>query len=182
MAAQPHDRDSGIDALRGLAIVAMLASHLAREVLVSPHPLALRMFGSLAAPLFVALAGMMVAQTSSRKQYPLSYYAQRGGVILLLAAMVDVLIWGLYPFIGVDVLYLIAVALPLTALFCRIHLGWQVACLALVVLLPSGLRAVWEYPADVFAVVLGDHPTDVVDGLPVIVQQWLWTGWFPLLP
>ena len=117
MSVEKPARDDGIDALRGLAIVTMVASHLARELLVQPHPLALRAYGSLAAPLFVTLAGLMVAQTCSAKGYPLGHYIRRGGLILLLAAAVDLGLWGLYPMVGVDVLYLIGVAVPLTAAF-----------------------------------------------------------------
>jgi uncharacterized membrane protein len=160
----------------------MVASHLAREVLATPHPMWLRVFGSLAAPLFVTLAGMLAAQTSIQKQYGIHYYLHRGGIILLLAALVDVMLWGMYPFMGCDVLYLIGVALPLTALFVRLPLRWQVISMAVVIVLPSLLRPVAGYPAEVFAISLADSPWRLVEGAPRIAHQWLLSGWFPLLP
>src|SRR5687768_6816906 len=99
-----RERDYGLDALRGLAIVAMVASHLAREVLAAPHPMWLRVFSSGAAPLFIVLAGWLTAQTGAHKRYPLAHYLHRGGVILLMAVLVDMTLWGLYPFVGFDVL------------------------------------------------------------------------------
>lgn len=182
MATTDRGRDYGIDALRGLAILAMLASHLAREVLVEPHPLWLRAFSSLAAPLFITLAGMMAVQTSTRYQRPISYYLQRGGVILLLAALVDVIIWRLYPFVGCDVLYLIAIAIPLTAVFSRLSWRWQAGVMAAVVLLPSWVRLRWGYPADVVSQRLSEPPGALIAEAPRIAQQWLICGWFPLLP
>jgi hypothetical protein len=60
----------------------MAASHLAREILVQPHPMWLRVFGSIAAPLFISLAGMMAAQSGALKRRPMDYYLQRGAAIL----------------------------------------------------------------------------------------------------
>jgi uncharacterized membrane protein len=182
MRAASESRDRGLDALRGLAIVAMVASHLAREVLSSPHPMWLRVFSSIAAPLFITLAGMLTAQTSAHKQYPLGYYLHRGGVILLLAALVDVVLWGIYPFLGCDVLYLIGVAVPLAACFARLSFRGQACWMAAVVLLPRLLRPLLGYPEEVFSVALSDSPWDIVAGAPLIAHQWLLTGWFPLLP
>src|SRR5688572_12322854 len=182
MGAQPSERDHGIDALRGLAIVAMVASHMAREITSPPHPLWLRVFGSLAAPLFITLAGMMVAQTGSSKRHPPGYYLQRGGAILALAAAIDVLLWGIYPFVGCDVLYLIGVAVPLAACFTRLSLFWQACAMAIVCLLPQVLRPWVGYPDAVFAVALNESPQRLLEGAHLILQQWLLNGWFPLLP
>jgi uncharacterized membrane protein len=175
-------RDYGIDALRGLAIVAMVASHLARDLLVDPHPLWLRMYGSVAAPLFITLAGMLVAQTSARKRHPLGYYLERGLIILCLAAAVDVLLWGIYPLVGFDVLYLIGVAVPLTALFARLSSTWQTFLLVAILGLSAFCRQLYGYSEQVLAFPLTDHPSELVDEAGLIVQQWLVAGWFPMLP
>src|SRR5690606_9066708 len=113
---------------------------------------------------------------------PISYYLQRGGVILLLAALVDVIIWRLYPFVGCDVLYLIAIAIPLTAVFSRLSWRWQAGVMAAVVLLPSWVRLTWGYPADVVSQRLSEPPGALLAEAPRIAQQWLICGWFPLLP
>ncbi len=182
MRSEQNQRDEGLDALRGLAIVAMVASHLAREVLADPHPLWLRMFGSLAAPLFITLAGMLTAQTAAIKNYPLNHYLKRGSIILLLAALVDVLLWGTYPFMGCDVLYVIGIALPLTACYARLSLVWQAVVLALVLLLPSVLRPMLGYPEDVWILSLAHSPLELLANAERVVHQWLLSGWFPLFP
>ena len=178
----PTRRENGIDALRGVAILAMVASHLSREVLESPHPLWLRVFGSLAAPLFITLAGLLVARTIAIKQHPLGYYCLRAGLILLLAAVIDLLLWGLYPLIGCDVLYLIGIAMPLTALFVRLRPAAQVALMALWLALTIGLQATWGYPKELTLVALYDSPARLAQVAPQIVQQWFVSGWFPLFP
>jgi uncharacterized membrane protein len=175
-------RDYGIDALRGLAIIAMVASHLARDLLVDPHPLWLRMYGSLAAPLFITLAGMLVAQTAARKRHPLGYYIQRGLIILCMAAALDVLLWGIYPLVGVDVLYLIGVAVPLTALFGRLSSAWQTFLLVAILGLAALCRQLTGYSEQVLAFPLTDSPLDVVEQWGAILHQWFVSGWFPMFP
>lgn len=175
-------RDLGIDALRGLAIVAMVASHLARDILVDPHPIWLRAFGSLAAPLFILLAGFMVAQTGASKRHPLTYYVERGLIILGLAAAVDVLLWGMYPFVGFDVLYLIGAAVPLAALFGRLQAPWQSLVLVSILGITVVARGSLGYPDHVLAVMLYESPMELWTERATLLQQWLVAGWFPLLP
>ncbi len=159
----------------------MVASHLARPVL-EDHPLWLRAWGSLAAPLFVTLAGLLVAQTQFRKGRPLSHYLTRAGVILLLAAWIDVALWDLYPFLTVDVLYLIGVALPITALFARLPRPMQNVILLAVLAASEILRNVCGYPAEITAAFIWEPWREVFDNRWAIVQQWLFAGWFPLFP
>ena len=55
-----HERELWVDAVRGLAICVMVPANMA-PMLIEPHPWALRFVWSLATPIFVILAGMMVA-------------------------------------------------------------------------------------------------------------------------
>jgi len=135
---EPNSRDTTIDCLRGLAIVVMIAANMAGgKLLAEPHPLLFRFYGTFAAPLFIFLAGMMVSRTAVSKGYPLSYFLKRGGMILLIAILIDVCIWHVYPLMGMDVLYLIAVAIPLTALFVRLPLGIRCVLVPVIFLMPS---------------------------------------------
>src|SRR5688572_19522203 len=99
-----------IDALRGAAIVSMFAANLAGPCLEATHPLWLRIYGSFAAPAFVFLAGLMT--TIGRRPAPLLRLLWRAVVLLALGAAIDVLCWGAAPFATFDVLYLLALALP----------------------------------------------------------------------
>jgi uncharacterized membrane protein len=163
-------------------MAAMVASHLAREILAHPHPMWLRVFGSVAAPLFIALAGELTAQTRLTKSRSLRHYLHRGGEILLLAAFVDLAIWQIYPFVGFDVLYLMGLAVPLAALFSRAPFALQAAVMAGVVLFSELLRGAFGYPEGVLIFALSHAPREVVAAWPRIVQQWLISGWFPLFP
>lgn len=164
-------RSPAIDALRGIAIVTMLASNLAAPCLRAPHPMWLRIVGSLAAPTFVLLAGMMTA--FGTRPAPLLRLLKRAVLLLALGAAIDVACWKIAPFETFDVLYLLGLALPLVGLCTYLRPAWHWAlALAVLAATPVLHRAVGYGPA-----------------LPVLPQHWssVWrpllvTGWFPLFP
>jgi uncharacterized membrane protein len=175
-------RDEGIDALRGVAILTMVASHLARDILPEPHPFWLRVYGSVAAPMFILLAGMMTGRTQSRRNHPLWYYVERGLFVVVIAALLDVCLWGIYPFVSFDVLYLIGVALPVTALFARFSARWQTGILVLVLLISPLLRRIFGYPPHVLSLSLDDPLSVYSEYAGRIVHQFWISGWFPVFP
>lgn len=175
-------RDGGIDALRGVAILTMVASHLARDILPEPHPYWLRVYGSVAAPMFILLAGMTTGRTQSRRNHPLRHYVERGTFMVLVAALLDVLLWGIYPFVSFDVLYLIGVALPVTAVFARLSPRGQTGILVLVLTISPPLRRLWGYPAHVLTLSLDDPLSVYSEYFGRIVHQFWISGWFPVFP
>lgn len=181
MPAQPQ-RDDGIDAVRGIAIVTMVAAHLAREVLSTPQPMWLRVYGSVAAPLFIMLGGMLVAQTGARKHYPISHYLLRGGMVIAVAVFLDLGVWGLYPFVTFDVLYLIGIAVPLTALFGQLNPSVQTAILVSVLGLAPLLRNLFGYSPEIFSLPLSDPAHELIRHRATIVHQFFLSGWFPVFP
>lgn len=159
-----------LDALRGAAMLSMFAANLAGPCLVEPHPLWLRIFGSFAAPAFVFLAGMM---TSLGRGAALGRLFQRSALLLALAVAIDVLCWGIAPFETFDVLYLLALALPVSGLCRRLPLGAH-ALLTLAIL----VAAPWLRDR------LGYGPT-LPDNLAYPWPVWrrlLVDGWFPIFP
>jgi uncharacterized membrane protein len=159
-----------VDALRGAAMVSMLAANLAGPCLAQPHPLWLRVFGSFAAPAFVFLAGMM---TSLGRGATLGRLLARSALLLVLAVAIDALCWGITPFETFDVLYLLAVALPLSGLCQRLSLGLH-ALLALAILaVAPWLRARLGYGPSL--------PDSVAYPWP-IWRRLLVDGWFPIFP
>jgi uncharacterized membrane protein len=174
-APQPHHperpRSHAIDALRGAAIVTMFAANLAGPCLRPPHPLWLRIYGSFAAPTFVLLAGMMTSM--SNRPAPLHRLLKRSALLLLLAAGIDLLCWGIDPFETFDVLYLLGLALPIAGLCLRLSL-WQhtLVALGIVVLTP------WLHRAVGYGPLMPDH-------LAYPWPAWrrlLVDGWFPMFP
>lgn len=171
--AQPslHQRSHAIDALRGAAIVTMFAANLAGPCLRPPHPMWLRIYGSFAAPTFVLLAGMMTSMSS--RPAPLHRLLKRSLLLLLLAAGIDLLCWGIDPFETFDVLYLLGLALPIAGLCSRLELRNHFLIASSVVLVTPWIHRVVGYGP-----LLPDH-------LAYPWPAWrrlLVDGWFPVFP
>jgi uncharacterized membrane protein len=171
--AQPNarPRSHAIDALRGAAIVTMFAANLAGPCLRPPHPMWLRVYGSFAAPTFVLLAGMMTSM--SNRPAPLHRLLKRSALLLLLAAGIDLLCWGIDPFETFDVLYLLGLALPIAGLCLRLELWLHVLIAATVLVMTP-----WLHRAVGYGPLLPDH-------LAYPWPAWrrlLVDGWFPMFP
>ena len=171
--SQIHERprSHAIDALRGAAIVTMFAANLAGPCLRPPHPMWLRVYGSFAAPTFVLLAGMMTSMSS--RPAPLQRLLKRSALLLLLAAALDLLCWGIDPFETFDVLYLLGLALPIAGICLRLEL-WAHLLIAFAILLVTP----WLHRAIGYGPLLPDH-------LAYPWPAWrrlLVDGWFPMFP
>jgi uncharacterized membrane protein len=105
-------RDPDVDALRGFAIVAMVAANMAAHSLRDPHPGAFRVYGSLAAPTFIFLSGMMAGERREAGRLGLARAVKRALLLLGWAVALDVVVWRVAPFETFDVLYVIGLALP----------------------------------------------------------------------
>ncbi len=177
-----RNRDSTIDILRGVAIFTMVAANMAPTVLVSPHPLLFRFYGSFAAPLFILVSGMMVVFTAQTKGHGLRYFLLRGAMIVTMGALIDVLIWRIIPFTTVDVLYLIGISLPLAYLFSRLgtlHRWIIVIFIFLATPLLQTYFGYTDYPTEFF---LSGQPTIIIANQTGILNHWLIDGWFPIFP
>ena len=173
-------RETWIDTLRGLAILIMIPANMA-PMLEQPHPLLLRLISSLAAPIFVILSGMMVALTA--RKHRLGYFIQRGLILILCGAFVDMTAWGALPFIDVDILYLIGLSLPLVCLANRLSFR-QIAYLSLCIfILTPLLQFGLGYSAFVPSYDLtGEPTTDPALVTTGFLTHYLVDGYFPLFP
>lgn len=176
-------RDVPVDVLRGLAITIMVAANLIPFLLQPPAPYWLRLVASVAAPLFIFLSGMMVALSCRMKNHTLSYFLLRGGFVVVVAALLDLLARGSVPFIDTDVLYLIGISLPLVylslSMSLRVRAGIFIAILAATPFLQH-FAGYSPLPLQLPVLVLvqgGAFP-----GVPTIICQWLIDGWFPIFP
>ena len=175
-------RDLTVDVLRGLAIFVMIGANMA-PLFEGSVPFLFRYYGSVAAPLFVLISGMMVALTTETKHHGLKYFLIRGAMIVAVGALVDVLVWNIIPFTTVDVLYLIGISLPLAAL--SLHLKpkprWVVMILIfLLTPILQGVLGYTEYPTEFYLwnlelTFVPQHPTNVLN-------HWIVDGWFPIFP
>lgn len=177
-----HKRDITIDIIRGLAIFTMVASNMTPYVYDGELPLWFRFYGTFAAPLFVFLAGMMVKMASVRK-HGFSYYLLRGLALLGVGAAIDTYVWGLYPFLSVDVLYLLGIAMPFCYLAGRMPILLQVGIAAAFF---AGMPVLQEWSTyrpspDNFVIASGIAFSAVWSQID-LVQSWLIDGWFPVFP
>lgn len=177
-----QSRDITIDTLRGLAIFTMVAANMAAEVLAEPHPFWFRFYGTFAAPLFILISGMMVTLTTQTKGHTLKYFLVRGMMIMIVGALVDVLIWKIYPFTSVDVLYLIGISIPLAYLFLHLNpLSRWVIVISIFVVTPvlQKILGYTDYPTEFY---LWGEQTVMVANQTNILNHWFIDGWFPLFP
>ena len=181
-ARAPSKRESQIDTLRGLAIFTMVAANMMPTMLRAPHLMALRIYGSFAAPLFIFLVGMMVALTGKRKGASIVPSLVRGSFLIIIACIMDMVMYETYPMISVDVLYLIGISLPITSLLMRFQ--WKVrGAIALFIFALTPvlhlLLGYQEHPADADFVVPFAQVCTMGAG---IVKNWIMNGDFPLFP
>jgi uncharacterized membrane protein len=165
-----------IDALRGIAIVAMIPANFS-PYLAEPHALWLRIVGSYAAPIFIMLSTGMVILHAAK--HDIRYYLVRGALIVGFGAFVDMFVWWLFPFVSFDVLNLIGLALPLIYI--------SRGCSTLNLLCIGGAFFV---AAPLFQRLFG-YQTDILEiafakpywpGLTRILKSWFVDGWFPIFP
>lgn len=182
MIGKKPNRDTTIDTLRGVAIFTMVGADLAASALQQPHPFWVRLYGTFAAPMFILLSGFMVSYTTKRKNYQFKHFLVRGLMLITTAALLDVLVFGNYPFTSVDVLSLIGVSYPLAYIFQRMKTFPQLLLVTGIFSLTPLLQNVLGYT---------DYPTDIplfgAESEPVanqtsILNHWFVDGWFPLFP
>lgn len=179
---QNTNRNPTLDILRGIAIATMILSNFAGEMLKAPHPLWLTILGSLAAPLFVIIAGYLVGYSVINKNYPLSYFLLRGFLTLVMAATIDIFLWKSYPFISVDILYLAGLAIPITAIFMRMKLSFKIVILLFFFAIAPILRNYFGYiEKPSFPPIWKEGNLIPFEGeFTIILKHWLIDGWFPI--
>lgn len=177
-------RLEALDSLRGVAIAAMVIMNLAAVVLNGVPPLTLRWVGSLAAaPVFVLLSGFLVGATAPR--HGLAYFlVKRGLWVLAVGVFVDLTVWRIYPFFGVEVLYLIGVSIPLAYLSLKLGAWLRLGLVLALVGFAPLLRHLLGYSAFPVEFYLWGQQVTPLLAPPKLgpVQHWLVDGWFPLFP
>jgi len=127
----------------------------------------------------------MVALTVETKGHEWKYFLLRGAMIMIVGVFVDVVIWnGVWPFVDVDVLYLIGLSVPLAFLFLRLGRSSQWAVIVLIFLLTPLLQKIMGYTEHINPIFLWGEQIKTV---PVKIQtsifnHWIVDGWFPIFP
>ncbi len=180
-------RDRTLDIMRGLAIFLMVQGNLAGAVFPPPYPIwgkAYVAIGSFVPALFMLVAGMMVAYTAEQKGYTLKHFLLRAlGLFVTGAVILEMFIWGIVPLLAADILYTIAIALPLTYLFLQLGGGWRWVLVVSVFLAGPILQQTVGYtPYPTEYSLTGTLSANAVYNETNVLQHWFVDGWFPLFP
>ena len=189
----PRPRDSTVDVLRGLAIVAMVLGHLATRIVVPRGAGYIEVLGGTAPPLFLIVVGMMVAHSTWANGQGGGHFVRRGAILLGAGALLDVAVVRIRPFTSVDVLYLIGASLPIAWLVTTRVPATLRGALALAMIFaapPLQDRLGYaDYPTEILA---GGRLAEAVDvpgigQVPIdhrtdILHHWIVDGWFPVFP
>jgi uncharacterized membrane protein len=169
-----------VDTLRGFAIVVMILSNLAGEHLAEPHPMGLRIVGSVAAPIFIALCGMMLGFAKEKKDVGFGYFLKRSLKLFGVALAIDLVVWRAVPFLYVDVLHLLGVGI--LAMYTVLKLPrvfqWMIA-LGILVVSPYLQQTLGYIAVPTFIELFHFTP---LPSIGVLVKHWIVDGWFPLFP
>ena len=182
MGGTMNSRDKQIDVLRGIALFCMIAANMVPYLLITPHPFIERFIGSLAAPLFVTLAGMMASLSRYKPAHGFKYFLTRGSLLILIGAALDVSTYQFFPFTSMDVLYLIGVSLILSYPLIFVRLSWRIALVLLVFILTPFLQKTWGYHAIPVVTTLTLSWQNMANFIQAALQTWLIEGYFPIFP
>lgn len=172
-------RELYVDLLRAMAIFIMVFANYAPYLLVEDTPFLIRFLFSMAAPLFIFLAGFTsVIQRTENKQKTI----YRGVAIILTGICIDMFIWNITPANTFDVLYLIGASLIIMAILPSRK--FPLFFIAFSVLLISVfLYSMWEYRFEVEEYKLKGLDQGLSGfSISSSLQRFLFDGWFPFSP
>lgn len=187
-------RDDAIDIVRGIAITSMVYGHGATEWIAPPGERLSPMLGGHAPAMFLVLAGMMVWRGIRLSGYSLGHFVKRAALVMGVGVFIDVAIWRIWPFTSVDVLYLIATALLLTAIATpRIPPRWLALLGVLIIAVAPPLQDAFGYTELPLEYPLSGEvrPREVqieggfvftIETETSVLQHWFIDGWFPIFP
>lgn len=178
-------RDIPVDILRGLAITLMIMANLTPFLFLPPAPGWFRFLSSLAAPLFIALAGMMIALSRTGKGRSFQYVVVRGGLVILCGALLHIFAYEFIPFIDMDVLYLIGISLPVAYLYLGLPERKRWIIIVAILLVTPVLWVIFGYNESIIVPefwLFNPLVSSTIPGLADIVKSWFIDGWFPIFP
>ncbi|MBC7863509.1 MAG: DUF1624 domain-containing protein, partial [Bacteroidia bacterium] len=165
-----------------MAIFAMIAANMASHNYIGEHPFLFRLFGSFAAPTFVFLSGFMVPYTTAAKKYSVWYFLKRGFAVICVAALIDIALWGLCPFVSYDVLYMIGLSLPVAFLFTKVNKWVHLAFCVLIFCMIPFIQQFFGYADLPTEIELSEGNVWLNFTASPILKHFLCDGWFPLFP
>ena len=160
----------------------MVAANMAAYNYEEPHSFLFRLYGSIAAPCFIFLSGILVPYTMQVHQRKLFYFMKKSVYTLLVAASIDVFLWHLFPFSSFDVLYVIGISLILNYFLSRLSKIFHLFVAILLILISFFLQYFFGYETAISEISLNDQNIFSSWFSELVLKNLFIEGWFPLFP
>jgi len=165
-----------INVLKSLAIILMVFANSATYFFSSEVNVFFRIISSLAAPLFIFLAG---ANLSFSNEARFEKFLIRGAYLFVTAACIDVLIWRIVPFATFDVLYLISFGIIICGILRFGNLS-DFAFGTAFILAAYLVQSNYRFKIEEFRLFEKDLFSSI--SISSNLKRALVDGWFPILP
>jgi hypothetical protein len=173
-------RDAAIDVTRSIAIFLMVAANMA-VIAHGESPWWFRLSSSLAAPMFISIASMMVALGFARNKGVIPAFI-KCIFLFLIAGLLD-FSNATFPFLNIDVLYLIGILLIIVSVIGRLPNSILIVLITAILFITPLLQNKFGYQAEML-VELNPKNLDLYTTtfLTEAIHRYLIDGWFPLFP
>lgn len=177
------ERNIPIDALRGFAIFLMVISNSYSYIFENSPSILIRLLLSSAAPIFIFLSGYTF-QLSIEKSKAKTDFIKRIFQIYLVAVLIDVCVWQIYPMQNFDVLYLISISMIGMLLLNNFSSNIKLILFLLLIPITFLVRLIFQYRFQIVELHLEPIDFKILTkyyGIDFIRRIHI-DGWFPLLP
>lgn len=175
------NRIQHIDFMRAIAIIIMIIANSCPYILIGPHATILRIFASLAAPLFIFLSGF--SAYLSNANHAIKHQLTQALYLFISAILLDALVWHIRPLQTFDVLYLIAFGIIANAVMQHSSWKFRLFIAILCVLISFFLRQEWGYRFLLEEIPFSGKNFIEIKWVTIIdFKRMLLDGWFPIMP
>lgn len=177
------ERNIPIDALRGFAIFLMVISNSYSYVFNGNPNILLRILLSSAAPIFIFLSGFTF-QLSIEKNKSIFEIFKRIFQIFIVAILIDVLVWRLFPMQNFDVLYLISISMCGMIFLHLFSINVKMAVLLFFLIASFFIRYLFKYRFQITELNFGLTNLRLLSNFYGFdfIKRILIDGWFPIFP
>ena len=175
-------RFNSLDVWRGIAIIIMIFANSSAYALSQPHFILIRLFFSLAAPLFIFMSGFSYTISKKNSSNKIKYLS--GLYVIITATLVDLFIWRIIPFSTFDVLYILGIGIIINTIIK--NLNWKFKIFFLITIFCFYLYIIHKlnYRFEVFEIDILNLNNNFIS----LIQQsnpfkrFIIDGWFPVFP
>ncbi len=165
-------RNLKLDFIKSIAILLMFFAHALPHIGMTEVTTVERTLSSLAAPIFLFLVGYNINPTNK------SNY-KRGLIIIIIAMIIDVLIWNIIPFYSFDVLYIIGIFIMLSNFLNY----FKSRTLLIISILTVTISVIYNLNSFYSYTIIEPELSNISDfSIKQLFRNLFLDGWFPVFP